>query len=616
MNQILPSRITDQPLSLPVYQFKNKILYLMDNHRIVVIVGQPGCGKTTQIPQILYDNGWALNENNEPRIIVCTQPRRLSAASIASRVAQERKVRLGGLVGYIVRFEECCSNETKIMYMTDELLFREAMMRDPLLSRYSVIMIDEAHERSIHTDLLLSILKKILKKRKDLGIIICSSTLDMKLFKEFFEGMDSEYLIKQPDIETEIQDQVAVLEMHEKRFPIDILYLTNSDEMNQSIHSNILLKRIYDTIIMIHLHEQPGDILVFLPGKEEIDQLLEYINSKQLEKNSECSKLLPMNLYANLSFDYQKRILDETPYGYRKVVISTNIAESSITIDGIVYVIDSGLVKVRVWDANLDIERLITIRCSRSSAIQRAGRAGRTQSGKIYRLYTEDIFNRMRNSAIPEIQRCNCTSLILHLKALGMNKIRQSDLISCPLTDIVESSLEFLYSLGALDDNANLTETIGTLMSQLPIDPISTKALITSHSLGCSDQTLSIVAMLSIEQSILASGRDSSDIQRHPFAVEEGDHITLLNIYNAFIRSEGSSFCQKYGFSLKSLQKAHLIRNHLIEYMKQFGMFPLKSNNSSVLIRKSFIPGYHKNLARANINSCVYYHFRHDIVSI
>ena len=370
---------------LPIAKFKNELLYLIEKHAVVIVVGSTGSGKTTQIPQFLLQNGWIG--------IVCTQPRRLSTISVATRVAQERSCQLGGEVGYCVRFEECASAETRCRFMTDGMLFRECL-HDPLLSRHSVIIIDEAHERSLHTDLLLAVLKKILKKRPELRIIISSATIDAQRFASFFapkrvfgparpESIGERVTESQAAFSAPSQ-KPAVISIDKQTFPVECSFLTSTDFIKDD---QVVIDAVCRLVEQINAEtSMAGDILVFLAGRSEIEQCCarlqelavsdEAIDSIRFFKKKRASSstpaeadkkftILPIPLFAGAD---EAEALRPAPPGKRKVILATNVAEASITIDGVVFVIDSGRMKVRFWDAEAGFERLCCVPISKASA--------------------------------------------------------------------------------------------------------------------------------------------------------------------------------------------------------------------------------------------------------
>lgn len=371
--------------------------------------------------------------------------------------------KVGEEVGYSIRFEDVTSAKTRIKFLTDGLLLREALV-DPLLSRYSVIMVDEAHERSLSTDILLGILKKIWRKRPELRIIISSATLQAEEFLRFFTREESTAKTVSNGEQTSNSEQDGrVIFISGRSYPVDIHYLESPVDD--------YLTRAVDTIFQIHTSEPEGDILVFLTGQEEIHSAHQQIANRQLDAPEFAARLLPVPLYAGLPTDAQMAVFDPAPEGGRKVVLSTNIAEASLTIDGIVYVIDCGFVKQRIYNPNNGISSLVSVPTSQASATQRAGRAGRTKPGKCYRVYTQAAYDSMRPQDVPELQRSDLAPTILQLKALGIDNIARFGFLSPPPAKLVTRALDHLYSLGALDDYAKLTKPLGMRMAELAIAP-------------------------------------------------------------------------------------------------------------------------------------------------
>eukprot|EP01126_Amoeba_proteus_P055072 TRINITY_DN6810_c0_g1_i5.p1 TRINITY_DN6810_c0_g1~~TRINITY_DN6810_c0_g1_i5.p1 ORF type:complete len:531 (+),score=94.48 TRINITY_DN6810_c0_g1_i5:246-1838(+) len=482
------------------------LLYLLENYSTIVIVGSTGCGKSTQIPQYLDEAGWTKGG----RLVACTQPRRVAATSVAERVAMEMGTSVGLQVGYSIRFADRTDPVlTRIKYLTDGMLVRE-MLLDPLLTRYSVIMIDEAHERSLYTDILLGLLKKVQRKRKDLRVIISSATVDALEFKEFFNTKN--------EINTTLKDSVALMSVDGRQFPVQVFYLSEP--------SPNYATTMVETIWEIHNSEPEGDILAFLTGQDEIDDVALLLKEKHIQSHSQKLDLLVLTMYSGLPMDKQLEVFRKTPLHTRKVVIATNIAETSITIDGIVYVIDCGFVKIRAYNPKTDTESLVVVPISQASANQRSGRAGRVKAGKTFRLYTEKAFHEiLKPKTVPEMQRSNLSTVILQLKAMGIDNILNFDFMSPPPSSSIIRALELLYALGALDDDAKLTPTLGVIMAEFPLPPTLIKMLIASAKYECSSEALSIAAMLSV-QNIFTSSKMS---KRKKFQVFEGDHITLLN---------------------------------------------------------------------------------------
>jgi ATP-dependent RNA helicase DDX35 len=490
--------------------------------------------------------------------------------------------KIGAEVGYSIRFEDVTSASTRIKFLTDGLLLREALV-DPLLSRYSVIMVDEAHERSLSTDVLLGVLKKILKKRpNDLRIVISSATLQAEDFLKFFTG-DEDIQSKQSGAltlddlisqggEKQIgtQDSLGqIVNLEGRTYPVDILYLDapSEDYVERAVH----------TVFDIHTKEPDGDILVFLTGREEIDNAVQGISERAANIHPRAQALMPLPLYAGLSTEQQMYVFEEAPENTRKVIFSTNIAEASITIDGIVYVVDTGFVKLRAFNPLTGIETLTATPVSKASATQRAGRAGRTRPGKCFRLYTESNFEQLMESTIPEIQRSNLAPVILQLKALGIDNIVRFPFLTSPPSELIIRALELLYSLGALDTYAKLTSPLGTRMAELAVEPMMAKTLLSASSFGCLSEILTIAAMTSLGGSVWVphdGEKKKMETSRRKFAVEEGDHITLLNIYQAFITKgkKEARFCHDNYLNFKSLTRAVSIRGQLKRYLERFGI--------------------------------------------
>lgn len=468
-------------------------------------------------------------------------------------------------MGYSIRFEDVTSESTRIKFLTDGLLIREALV-DPLLSRYSAIMVDEAHERSISTDILLGLLKKIRKKRPDLRIIISSATLEAEAFLRFFSSSSE----APTDAEGNDTSKVGtVISLEGRTFPIDLMYLEAPVE-------NYVEKAI-STVVDIHTQEGEGDILVFMTGREEIDFAVQTLSERAPELEAKYGPLQPMPLYAGLTTEEQMYVFDKPPEGTRKVVFSTNIAEASVTIDGIVFVVDSGYVKLRAYNPKTSIESLTAAPISKASAAQRAGRAGRTKPGKCFRLYTEEGYNGLAQSNPPEIQRSNLAPTVLQLKALGIDNIVRFEFLSPPPSQLVGKALELLYSLGALDEYAKLTQPLGMRMAELAVEPMMAKTLLSAPSFGCLSEMLTIAAMTSLGSSVWfyhEGERKKMESARRKFAAEEGDHLTLLNAYQAFITrgKKEAKFCHDNHLNFKAMTRAVSIRAQLKRYLERFNI--------------------------------------------
>ncbi|KAL4868155.1 hypothetical protein BDV12DRAFT_106713 [Aspergillus spectabilis] len=548
------------PSLLPIARHKESLLYLVETYPITIVVGQTGSGKTTQLPQYLDQGGWCA----EGKAVAVTQPRRVAATTVAARVAEEMRCKLGEDVGYSIRFEDQTSATTRIKFLTDGMLLREALV-DPLLSRYSVIMVDEAHERSLSTDILLGILKKILKRRPELRVVISSATLQAEEFLRFFAGDDF-----QQDPEGEIGGSVGrIISLEGRMYPVDALFLESPAED--------YVERSVKTVFDIHQQEGEGDILVFLTGREEIETAIQLISERAAALHPKSQTLLPLPLYSGLTTDQQMYVFEPAPENVRKVVVSTNIAEASVTINGIVYVIDCGFAKLRAYDPSTGIETLTAVPISKAAAVQRAGRAGRTKPGKCFRLYTQPAYKQLPEATIPEIQRSNLAPVVMQLKALGIDNIIRFDFLTSPPADLVIRAFELLYSLGAVDDYAKLTKPMGIRMAELAVDPMMARVLLSAQSFGCLSEILTIAAMVSLQGAVWVQhdgDKKASESSRRKFAVEEGDHLTYLNVYQAFISrgKKDSKWCRDNLLNFRSLQRAVSVRAQLKRYLERFSI--------------------------------------------
>ncbi|KAI0013294.1 P-loop containing nucleoside triphosphate hydrolase protein [Xylariaceae sp. FL0662B] len=576
---------------LPIAKHHDSLLYLIETTPVTVVVGQTGSGKTTQIPQFLENAGWC----SDGKIIGVTQPRRVAATTVAIRVAEEYGCELGKEVGYSIRFEDVTSAATRIKFLTDGLLIREALV-DPLLSRYAVIMVDEAHERSISTDILLGLLKKIRRRRPELRIIVSSATLQAEDILNFFSQQSD----NQDALESENGEIGSIISLEGRTYPIDVLYLESPIED--------YVEKAISTVFDIHTKEPDGDILVFLTGREEIDTAVQTVTERVAQLPPRSQSILALPLYAGLSTEQQMFVFDTPPENTRKVIFSTNIAEASVTIEGIVYVIDSGFVKLRAFDPKTGIESLTSTPVSKAAAAQRAGRAGRTKPGKCFRLYTEESFQALPSANVPEIQRSNLAPFILQLKALGIDNVIRFDYLTPPPAELMIKATELLFSLGALDEYAKLTKPLGMRMAELAVEPMMAKTLLAAPSFGCLSEILTIAAMTALGSSVWVQ-RDGEKKQmesvRRRFAAEEGDHLTLLNVYQAFVTKgkKESKFCHENHLNFKAMTRAVSIRAQLKRYLERFGIAvdeSLKASpaSSGERIRRCLTTGYFAHAAK------------------
>jgi pre-mRNA-splicing factor ATP-dependent RNA helicase DHX16 len=555
--------------SLPVFPYRTEFLAAVDKFPVIIIVGETGSGKTTQLTQYLVEHGYT----KDGKKIGCTQPRRVAAMSVAARVAEEMGVKLGDEVGYSIRFEDCTSNSTVLKYMTDGMLLRE-FLSEPDLKSYSCLIIDEAHERTLHTDILFGLVKDVARFRPDLKLLISSATLDAEKFSNYFDG-------------------APIFKIPGRRYPVDILY-TKAPEADY-VEAAIV------TVLQIHITQDTGDILVFLTGQEEVDSAEEILRQRTRGLGTKIKELIICKIYSTLPSELQAQIFVPTPPHARKVILATNIAETSLTIDGIVYVIDTGFCKQNTYNPRTGMESLIVTPVSKASANQRAGRAGRTGPGKCFRLFTKWAYeNELEDNTIPEIQRTNLGNVVLLLKSLGINDLIHFDFMDPPPAETLIRALEQLYALGALNDRGELTK-LGRRMAEFPVDPMLSKMIIQSEKYNCSEEIISITAMLSVNNTIFYRPKDKAvhaDHCRVSLQRPGGDHMTLLNVYNQWRDAQFSKqFCYENFIQFRSMSRARDVRDQLVGLLERVEI-PLVSSEESDAILKCITSGFFYHTAQ------------------
>ena len=573
---------------------RDEFLQMYQKSQFLVFVGETGSGKTTQIPQfVLFDD----QPHIQRKLVACTQPRRVAAMSVAQRVANEMDVTLGDEVGYNIRFEDVTSQKTILKYMTDGMLLREAM-NDNNLNRYSTIILDEAHERTLATDTLMGLLKEVAQRRPDLKIVIMSATLDAQKFQSYF-------------------NDAPLLAVPGRTHPVEIFYTPEPerDYVEASLR----------TVLQIHASEPEGDILLFLTGEEEIEDACRKIRleADEMIREADAGPLTVYPLYGTLPPNQQQKIFDPAPPPSRKggrpgrkCIVSTNIAETSLTIDGIVYVVDPGFSKQKIYNPRIRVESLLVSPISKASAQQRAGRAGRTRPGKCFRLYTEGAFKKeLIETTYPEVLRSNLSSTVLDLKKLGIDDLVHFDLMDPPAPETLMRALEELNYLACLDDEGNLT-ALGKLASEFPLDPTLAVMLISSPEFYCSNEVLSLTALLSVPQVFVrpASARKRADEMKALFAHPDGDHLTMLNVYHAFKGPEAQAnpkqWCHDHFVSLRSLQSADNVRQQLKRIMEtheiELVSVPFEDKNYYTNIRRALVAGFFMQVAMKEGNSKTY----------
>ncbi|RPD77807.1 pre-mRNA splicing factor [Lentinus tigrinus ALCF2SS1-7] len=549
--------------SLPIYQYREQLLEAIKEHQVLIVVAETGSGKTTQLPQYLHEAGYTANGLK----VGCTQPRRVAAMSVAARVAEEMGTKVGYEVGYSIRFEDCTSDKTVLKYMTDGMLLRE-FLTEPDLAGYSALIIDEAHERTLSTDILFALVKDIARFRPELRLLISSATMDAEKFSEYF-------------------DDAPVFYVPGRRYPVDIHY-TPQPEANY-LHAAIT------TIFQIHTTQPKGDILVFFTGQDEIEAAQENLQETARALGNKIKELIVCPIYANLPSDMQAKIFEPTPEGARKVVLATNIAETSITIDGVVFVIDPGFVKQNSYNPRTGMSSLVVV--------PRAGRAGRVGPGKAFRLYTKWAYsNELEENTVPEIQRTNLGMVVLLLKSLGINDLIGFEFMDPPPGETLMRALELLYALGALNDRGELTK-LGRRMAEFPVDPMLSKAIIASENYSCTDEVLTIISLLQESSSLFYRPKDKklhADQARQNFVRPGGDHFTLLNVWEQWAETNYSQqFCYEQFLQFKSLSRARDIRDQLAGLCERVEIVVQSNPNTNDItpIQKAITAGYFYNTA-------------------
>eukprot|EP01053_Blabericola_migrator_P013452 Blabericola_migrator_1__13451@NODE_969_length_5870_cov_76_745476_g671_i0_p1_GENE_NODE_969_length_5870_cov_76_745476_g671_i0NODE_969_length_5870_cov_76_745476_g671_i0_p1_ORF_typecomplete_len1023_score164_89HA2/PF04408_23/3e29Flavi_DEAD/PF07652_14/0_22Flavi_DEAD/PF07652_14/2_7e21OB_NTP_bind/PF07717_16/5_1e03OB_NTP_bind/PF07717_16/1_7e21DEAD/PF00270_29/1_4e12DEAD/PF00270_29/1e03Helicase_C/PF00271_31/3_5e09AAA_22/PF13401_6/5_5e09AAA_19/PF13245_6/6_6e09AAA_25/PF13481_6/0_0016T2SSE/PF00437_20/0_0022DU len=590
-----PEQILKQRARLPIADCKTDLMRVIRDHSVVVIVGETGSGKTTQLTQYLYEAGYGrrpatselgadeddeeeatLRRHTRTGIVGCTQPRRVAAVSVAKRVAEEMGCKLGKLVGYSIRFEDCTTPEiTRIKYMTDAFLLRE-ILSDPDLDRYQAIIMDEAHERSLATDVLFGLLRDLAARRFDFKLIVTSATMNAQRFAEFFGGC-------------------PIYTIPGRTFPVQIEFARSPcpDYVDGAVQKclQIHFSSKYDLL-------NPSDILVFMTGQEDIEGTCILLSERVAQLQHRMDPLSVLPIYSQLSADLQAKVFERSVC--RKVIVATNIAETSLTLDGIRYVVDAGFCKVKLFTSRIGMDTLQLTPISRANANQRAGRAGRTAPGICYRLYTETAYlNEMLENQIPEIQRTNLAHVVLLLKSLKVADLLAFPFMDPPPRETILSAMLQLWLLGALDEEGELTST-GMKMAHLPVDSSLARMILLSAKLQCVSELLTIVAMLSVPSIFYRpKGRaEEADAAREKFAVPESDHLTMLNIYTQWIANKCSpSWSTKHFIHQKSLARVRSVREQLTEITKGQNII-LTTSQDWDCVRKAVCSGYFHHTAK------------------
>ena len=511
---------------LPVYKQKDRILEMLEQNQVIVVESPTGSGKTTQLPVILHEAGYSRSG-----IIGVTQPRRIAALSVSEFISKQLNEPMSGLVGYKMRFEDKTSPDTKIKIMTDGILLQELKL-DPWLSKYSVILVDEAHERSLNIDFILGLLKRVLAERHDFKVIISSATINTDLFSMYFDGCPIGRIDAQTYPVTMIFDPPAVKAS------------TDSFEAE-----NALMDKIASIVGRILNEKRSGAILVFLPGERAIKNCI-----MRLSKEPWFKKLFPLPLYGRLSKEEQERVFKLPPFGKKKIVISTNIAETSITINDIAAVIDSGLSKLNFYNPFTFTSSLDESLISKASSNQRRGRAGRTQEGVCYRLYTRKDFETRPLYTLEEIYRTDLSEVVMRMSELGIYDFENFDFISPPGKKGIIGAVETLNMLGALTEDNSLSP-IGKMMCMFPLAPRQSRMIVEAIT-----QYPNLVEEVLIAAAFLSA--------RNPFIFPDGEEVEARKAHALFDEPKGdfASFLKVYRMFMQSLDKEKFCKIYFLEY--------------------------------------------------
>ncbi|MGA2480888.1 MAG: ATP-dependent RNA helicase [Spirochaetia bacterium] len=529
------------PYSLPVYQQRDKILSALQDHQVIVVESPTGSGKTTQIPLILHEAQYTRRG-----IVGVTQPRRIAAVSVSEFIARQIGKTIPDTIGYTMRFEDKTDDATVIKIMTDGILLQE-LKGDRYLSRYSVLMVDEAHERSLNIDFILGMLKSILAARPEFRVIVSSATINVEVFSEYFDGC-------------------PIVSIDAPMFPVELSYTPPEVEGD----NESLQMRIRDIVAGVMQKKKPGDILIFLPGELAIKDCVQMLADMDTDKEL---ALLP--LYARLSHEDQGRVFHDFP-GQRKVIVSTNIAETSVTIDGVVHVIDSGLGKVNFYSPKTFTESLIEVPVSKASCNQRRGRAGRTAPGVCHRLYTKKDYEARPMYTMEEILRTDLSEVVLRMAELGISDFESFDFLSPPGQEGIRAAVETLQLLDALDENRLLTET-GRMMCLFPILPKHARMIVESIRAYPSviDEVIVAATFLSVNSPFLLPAGEELEARRahHTFRDPLGDFVSYQRIFEAFTRSGNKSrFCDSHYLDLRTMNEILNIKGQLEEIVSHMGV--------------------------------------------
>ncbi|OKL55680.1 hypothetical protein UA08_09028 [Talaromyces atroroseus] len=623
--------------TLPIFPHADEIRQRLKEHNVMLLIGETGSGKSTQIPQFLMDEEWCQAKKAKVSLaqsdgsmkkksitiggcVAITQPRRVAAISLARRVAEEIGTPLGkaspaSKVGYSVRFDTSVSPSTRVKFLTDGMLLQE-MLHDPWLTKYSAVVVDEVHERGVNVDLVLGFLKNILSSNGEgrgglpLKVIVMSATADMESLQEFFgHGEDSKRSTENGESDnTENNAVVSTCHIKGRQFPVQTIYSP------APVHD--FVDAALETIFNVHIKEpMPGDILVFLTGQETVENLEHLVNEYAVGMDPSLPKVLALPLFAALPQAAQQRVFSPAPPRTRKIILATNIAETSVTVTGVRFVVDCGKAKMKQFRSRLGLDSLLVKPISKSAAIQRKGRAGREAPGKCYRLYTERDYLALDEANTPEILRSDLSQSLLIMKARGVDDIMNFPFLTRPPREALEKALLQLFNIQALEETGKISE-IGLQIAKLPLTPSLGRVLLAAAGYGqdCLLDVIDIISCLSVENIFLNTTseekKEEAEKARRDLYRREGDHLTMLTTVQGYAaeNTDRKTWAERHMVSHRAMQSVMDVRKQLTAQCKQAKLLteedesgqrqPPPDAMSAVSILKSFLTGFSTNTAR------------------
>ncbi|KAL4944553.1 hypothetical protein BDV06DRAFT_84300 [Aspergillus oleicola] len=617
--------------NLPIFSHGDEIRHNLRKNDVMLLIGETGSGKSTQIPQFLVDEKWCRatkttiagedgrkKEVNIGGCIAITQPRRVAAISLARRVAEEMGSTLGSSspasqVGYSVRFDTSVSPSTRVKFLTEGMLLQE-MLHDPWLTKYSAIVVDEVHERGVNVDLVMGFLRNFVSGKKEgrggvpLKAVVMSATADMESLQEFFVEGFKRREVKDTEPEKDEKGGIAVCHIKGRQFPVKTIYSP------EPVHD--FVDAALKVIFQIHYKEPiPGDILVFLTGQETVEALENLVNEYATGMDPALPKIQVLPLFAALPQAAQQRVFMPAPPRTRKIILATNIAETSVTVSGVRFVVDCGKAKIKQFRTKLGLDSLLVKPISKSAAIQRKGRAGREAPGQCYRLYTEKDYLELDEVNTPEILRCDLSQALLNLKARGIDNVIEFPFLTRPPREALEKALLQLLSIEALEETGGIS-AIGSHIAKLPLTPTLGRVLLTASDFGpdCLIDVIDIISCLSVENIFLNTTseekKEAAETARRDLYRREGDHLTMLATVRAYAseNTDRKAWAERHLVSHRAMQSVMDVRKQLTAQCRQAKLLPntTESQDSSTSIRepspvsilKSFLRGFSTNTAR------------------